>query len=78
MTSGIRVGTPCVTTQGMGPPEMKEIATMVAQVVRDPGRGRRTSGWGTDSALIRSIAARINALVLWSFSGHMRPDHPGN
>ncbi|GII75131.1 serine hydroxymethyltransferase [Sphaerisporangium rufum] len=37
VTSGIRLGTPCVTTQGMGVPEMKEIAAMVAGAVRDPG-----------------------------------------
>lgn len=36
VTSGIRVGTPCVTTQGMGPEEMKEVASMTAQVIRDP------------------------------------------
>ncbi|GAA3444688.1 serine hydroxymethyltransferase [Planomonospora venezuelensis] len=37
VTSGIRVGTPCVTTQGMGTEEMKELASMVARAVRDPG-----------------------------------------
>ncbi|MCT9929072.1 serine hydroxymethyltransferase [Planotetraspora sp. A-T 1434] len=37
VTSGIRVGTPCVTTQGMGVAEMKEIASIVAQAVRKPG-----------------------------------------
>ncbi|WP_329090967.1 MULTISPECIES: serine hydroxymethyltransferase [unclassified Streptosporangium] len=36
VTSGIRVGTPCVTTQGMGPEEMKEVASMVAQVIHNP------------------------------------------
>ncbi|GAA3411241.1 serine hydroxymethyltransferase [Streptosporangium vulgare] len=36
VTSGIRVGTPCVTTQGMGPEEMKEVAAMVAQAIRNP------------------------------------------
>ncbi|MER5648817.1 serine hydroxymethyltransferase [Streptosporangium sp. NPDC002524] len=36
VTSGIRAGTPCVTTQGMGPEEMKEVASMVAQAIRDP------------------------------------------
>ncbi|GIH90049.1 serine hydroxymethyltransferase [Planobispora siamensis] len=36
VTSGIRVGTPCVTTQGMGPEEMKEVAALVAQAVRSP------------------------------------------
>ncbi|WP_304609515.1 serine hydroxymethyltransferase [Planomonospora sp. ID67723] len=37
VTSGIRVGTPCVTTQGMGVEEMKELASLVARAVRDPG-----------------------------------------
>ncbi|GII01283.1 serine hydroxymethyltransferase [Planobispora takensis] len=36
VTSGIRVGTPCVTTQGMGPEEMKEVAALVARAVRSP------------------------------------------
>ncbi|MGW0477868.1 serine hydroxymethyltransferase [Nonomuraea sp. NPDC003214] len=37
VTSGIRVGTPCVTTQGMGLQELKEIGSLVARVVREPG-----------------------------------------
>ncbi|NUP00679.1 MAG: serine hydroxymethyltransferase [Nonomuraea sp.] len=37
VTSGIRVGTPCVTTQGMGPEEMKEVGFLVSRAVRDPG-----------------------------------------
>ncbi|MGW4421314.1 serine hydroxymethyltransferase [Streptosporangium sp. NPDC004631] len=36
VTSGIRVGTPCVTTQGMGGEEMKEVASMIARVIRNP------------------------------------------
>ncbi|GAA3116342.1 serine hydroxymethyltransferase [Planomonospora alba] len=36
VTSGVRVGTPCVTTQGMGTEEMKEIASLVARTVRAP------------------------------------------
>jgi Glycine/serine hydroxymethyltransferase len=35
VTSGIRIGTPCVTTQGMGPGEMKEIGSIMAQAVRN-------------------------------------------
>ncbi|MCK2221714.1 serine hydroxymethyltransferase [Actinomadura sp. ATCC 31491] len=37
VTSGIRVGTPCVTTQGMEPQEVAEIGALVAAAVRDPG-----------------------------------------
>ncbi|MFC4011772.1 serine hydroxymethyltransferase [Nonomuraea purpurea] len=36
-TSGIRVGTPCVTTQGMGPQDLEEVGTLVTRAVRDPG-----------------------------------------
>ncbi|MFC4057422.1 serine hydroxymethyltransferase [Planomonospora corallina] len=36
VTSGIRIGTPCVTTQGMGAQEMKEVAALVAGAVRAP------------------------------------------
>ncbi|MEW9532804.1 serine hydroxymethyltransferase [Microbispora sp. NPDC049125] len=37
VTSGIRVGTPCVTTQGMGVPEMREVASIVVQAIAHPG-----------------------------------------
>ena len=34
--SGIRVGTPCVTTQGMGVAEMSAIGSLIARAVTDP------------------------------------------
>lgn len=36
VTSGIRLGTPAVTTRGFGEGEMRSIAHMIAQVVREP------------------------------------------
>jgi glycine hydroxymethyltransferase len=35
VASGIRVGTPAVTTQGMTEGDMKEVATLIATAVRD-------------------------------------------
>ena len=39
--SGIRVGTPSVTTQGMGVSEMKKIASYIAQAIKSENDGER-------------------------------------
>ena len=36
VTSGIRIGTPIVSTRGMGEPEMKRIASFMDRVLQDP------------------------------------------
>ena len=56
IASGIRVGTPCVTTQGMGTPEMREIAELIAKAVTqgdaDP-----------DHAVSKEVRAGVTDLV---------------
>jgi glycine hydroxymethyltransferase len=52
VASGIRVGTPCVTTQGMTEGDMKEIGSLIARAVRDVD--------GTASA---EVAEAVRALV---------------
>ncbi len=52
ITSGIRLGTPCVTTRGMGEAEMKEIAEIISSVIQNIN----------DIKLIRSLAKRVKVL----------------
>jgi glycine hydroxymethyltransferase len=53
VTSGIRVGTPSTTTQGMGVPQMKEIASLIARAIKD----------GADESKAAAIRADVNALT---------------
>ena len=52
VASGVRVGTPAVTTQGMTEGEMKEVAALIARAVRD-----------SDSTGAKDIRAAVAALV---------------
>jgi len=53
VTSGIRVGTPAVTTQGMGSEQMPVIASLIARAIKD----------GEDEAKISQIRKEVNSLT---------------
>jgi len=52
VTSGLRIGTPSVTTQGMAEPEMVRIAELIARVLRAP----------SDDAVIGEVRGEVRTL----------------
>jgi glycine hydroxymethyltransferase len=54
VTSGIRLGTPCVTTRGMGETEMVEIAEIISEVLSD----------SKNAAEIKRLSRRVKNLCL--------------
>ena len=52
VTSGVRIGTPSVTTQGMKEAEMAEIAALIAEALRHRA----------DASALAAVKAKVNAL----------------
>jgi glycine hydroxymethyltransferase len=52
ITSGIRLGTPCVTSRGMGESEMGEIADIVSSIIQNK----------KDNDALQSLLKRVDSL----------------
>ena len=52
-TSGIRLGTPAITTRGFTPTDCREVAQLIAQVLRQPN----------DQTTLTAVRARVRALT---------------
>lgn len=57
VTSGLRVGTPSVTTQGMTQDHMKEVASLIARAVRDTNGSATAEVRGAVGALVDQYPA---------------------
>jgi glycine hydroxymethyltransferase len=67
VASGVRIGTPALTTRGMGEPEMREVAVLVADVLHAPDdegvRSRVRQSVGELTARFPLYAERLNATL---------------
>jgi len=68
-TSGLRLGTPALTSLGMGPSEMKEVAAIVVSVLKGTRAAAKKDGtpsqvaFDTEPRAVESARARVAELL---------------
>jgi glycine hydroxymethyltransferase len=61
--SGIRLGSPAVTTRGFGEKEMQEVAGCIADVVRSLSSSGGGASGGDGESTIADVRARVESLT---------------
>ena len=64
VASGIRLGTPALTTRGLGPSEMKQIAELIHKVLTNPGDERIKHQVSQE---VQGISARFPLSMMGSY-----------